>query len=126
MNRLTTCLTALTAACLCTLTFAGPLPEGTPSNEQEAAKPFKAAADELATAPQAIPRPNTEPVFHVADINRDFVVDINDLFIVVMLWGDKEKGAELSPADIAPEGGDYRVGFDDMMLVLTNWGSVTH
>lgn len=54
-----------------------------------------------------------------ADINHDGVVNIDDLMIVINNWSDSAKG---SKADIAPAGGDGKVDFYDLALVLKYWG----
>ena len=49
----------------------------------------------------------------VGDVNGDGVVDVEDLRIVLDLWGHKFSAGDVN--------GDGIVDFEDVLLVLQNW-----
>lgn len=68
-----------------------------------------------------IPAP---PDVKLGDLNSDDLVNEDDILIVVNAWGNTCKESPKNMlADIAPEGGDCIVDFDDLLVVLLNFGS---
>lgn len=54
----------------------------------------------------------------IGDLNRDGVVDVDDLFILLAAWGECAD-PDNCPADLNEDG---VVDVDDLFILLANWG----